>query len=318
MLSDVWSEETVKLCKKWLSDADDVFFKPLLDNPSSADIRFGKLVLRKQLGNEIEMTQELISQLKGETVPPPKFSSWFNRSLSAVVPRWDDNGQCGNITYTPDMTALPVIGKAPVTETMKMRRHRQEMKDKVQEESWEKIFIESIEKVQNWLKSLEGVKLLKVSYNPDDDLKSRSKGSDHLDPIKENPEYQKLEEEVSTDNESQVVSQPFVLSSGPPRSVTISSKRRSMRDIIADCVAAKNTKSSESPKKSSDQDLSFERLEPTSSPSKSPEAHPKAPAVNSPLKVEPYATDSGFAENGNKILKPTEQQNDHISILIET
>lgn len=168
VIMDGWEDEVVELCQKWISDAESLHFDPL-DHCATDDIQFGRLIIKTVHGTEFDMSQVLTREFRAATVSPEKFTSLFNRSYSAVIDRWNDNYNCGDV-HVPDATVIPQIGEPPERETTQMRLERQNIKDDIDKENATEALRRSIMKVEEWRMTLENNVLEEIPYDSPEDL----------------------------------------------------------------------------------------------------------------------------------------------------
>ena len=105
-----WSDEAVKCFEKLLSEAVDIYFRPTTDIEDD-EITFGELILEKESGKEIMVSQELLELKFAIEVPYEKFVNLFNITLSSSVERWNDSFRSGGVLVNPDFVIAGAIGE---------------------------------------------------------------------------------------------------------------------------------------------------------------------------------------------------------------
>lgn len=248
VIMDGWDDEVVELCQKWISDAKSLYFHPM-DACATADIQFGSLIVKTENGTEFDMRQVLTREFRAVTVSPEKFTSLFNRSYSAVIARWNDNYNCGDV-HVPDATLIPQIGESPQKETDQMRLQRQIIKDEIDNENATEELRRSISKVEEWKLTLENIPLLEdIPYgSPEDLIHARKKPHRNQKSVSTPLNNQrKLEAKCLTFSSSESEPQlPPTPSIGPEQEASLHQqtsrpcKMRKMSEIIKDLQAKSN------------------------------------------------------------------------------
>lgn len=152
-IEDFWSDDSLKFFKKLIDSAEQIYFRP---SQSIKDefIVFGELIV-EQGGELIEVDEELLRMQLAMLAPNDKFLSLFDRSFSAIIERWNDNNQSGEILNQPDSVLFACIASNTPDEAQRWLQKRK-VEEQFRKEADNHVK-ESINKVMEWQKKNEGI-----------------------------------------------------------------------------------------------------------------------------------------------------------------
>lgn len=120
---DEWEEETIEFFKKCIRESSVCYFRQSPDIRDE-EISFGELIIQKPSGEVFELSQKLCEMKLALREAPSgeRFLNVFNRSISAVIDRWNDNARSGGVCSKPDMLMITEIAEPCEVEMEKLRK----------------------------------------------------------------------------------------------------------------------------------------------------------------------------------------------------
>ena len=154
VIEDFWSDDSLKFFKKLIDSAEQIFFRP---SQSIKDefIVFGELIV-EQGGELNEVDEELLRMHMATLVQDDKFLSYFDRSFSAIIERWNDNNQSGEILNQPDSALFACIAMNTPYDKAQRWLQKRKLEDQLGKEADDYVK-ESINKVMEWQKKNEEI-----------------------------------------------------------------------------------------------------------------------------------------------------------------
>lgn len=149
-----WCEDSLTFFKKCVQEASTLYFRKATDI-FDQEIAFGDLVAKKPNGEIYEIGAKLcefkFALAKNES--GERFLHVFNRSLSAVIDRWDDNLRSQNILAQCDTLLVTEIAEPQAIEDTKIREMTIDLKEISHALEECTMVNNSIYRVNNWIKT---------------------------------------------------------------------------------------------------------------------------------------------------------------------
>jgi hypothetical protein len=144
---DIWSLDAIKYFEKCLKNALSVYIQPTL-TIKDKEILFGELLIEKPNGEFYELSDKLVEHKMAFIPPPEKFMTMYNRSMSSIIERWDDNSRSGGAANKPDCSFFGEIAESS-NRLIKRSMHRNLLEKQIQIEE-QVVINKSIQKVIQW------------------------------------------------------------------------------------------------------------------------------------------------------------------------
>lgn len=156
VVREEWDEESIEFSKKCIRESSVIYFRPSSDIKDE-EITFGELIIQKPSGETYELSRKLCEEkMASRGSPNEKFLNVFNRSISSVIDRWNDNGRSGGILKYPDMLMVTEIAEPSEFELVKIFKLKKVFEEAKRKAADLTEYQDSIAKCRMWAHQNQG------------------------------------------------------------------------------------------------------------------------------------------------------------------